>query len=58
MFDIENKALWTIKMTLERRRKICIFPKRLTHGFGLEFEISSQFVFLLQRLRYTVPLSS
>ena len=33
-------------MTLEKRRKIGIFPKGLTHGFGQNFQIFFQFVFL------------
>ena len=42
----KNKASQTIKMTLEKRRKIGIFPKGLTHGFGQNFQIFFQFVFL------------
>ena len=41
MFDIENKALETIKMTLEQSQKIYNFTNELTHTFGLKFEISS-----------------
>ena len=41
MFEIENKALWTIKMTLEQSQKIYNLTNKLTHSFGLKFEIFS-----------------
>lgn len=46
------------KNDIRAKSKNLHFPRRLTHGFGLKFEIFSQFVFLLKRLRYNVPLSS
>ena len=58
IFQIENKAFQTTKITLEQSQKLVLFRKGLTHGFGLKFEVSSKFVFLLKRPRYTVGLRS
>ena len=38
-------------MTLEASRKVSIFSKGLTHGFGQNFQIFFQFVFLQKRLK-------
>ena len=36
----------TMKTSIKKSRKICIFPKGLVYGFGQKFQISSSSFFL------------
>ena len=40
-----NKPFLTMKKSILKRRKVCIFPKRLDHGFCQKFKTFSLFYF-------------
>ena len=53
-FCVENKPLSTMKTSIYKSGKICIFPKGLVHGFGQKFELSSFFGFKQNRPKQAV----
>ena len=46
------------KNDIRRKAKILHFPKGLSYGFRQNFQILSQFVFLYNKPKYTLSLSS
>ena len=45
IFYNEKAPFWAMKTTSSKGRKIDIFPKGLTHGFGLKMAIYPTFFF-------------
>ena len=45
IFQNEKTPFWAIKTRSSKTQKIDIFPKKLTHGFGLKMAIFPTFIF-------------